>query len=172
MIPAALVRSELPAHAPVSPNAAESRRLASLRWLLSLRFLFLLERGLAFLRTAMRSPKNSLQAGVGCQRSSKTAVSRSVAWRKIFGSVRNCRPFRQGKRRFRGHIPDTSHFFTALLRPQKFCAALLPGRFFDRPNPVSKGTMYNKNCLRFLRKRSSAKPFGRLCGRGTRFPLP
>ena len=71
MIPAALVRSELPAHAPVSPNAAESRRLASLRWLLSLRFLFLLERGLAFLRTAMCSPKNSLQAEAGCQRSSK-----------------------------------------------------------------------------------------------------
>ena len=44
-----------------------------------------------------------------CQKSGKTAIS-SIAWRKGFGSLRNCRPFRRGKRRFRGHISDNDRF--------------------------------------------------------------
>ena len=66
MLPAARTRSERPAHAPVLPDAAKHSRLASLPWPLSMCFLFLLEKGLTFLRIAISSPDPPLERG-GCQ---------------------------------------------------------------------------------------------------------
>ena len=62
---------------------------------------------------------------------------RSVARRNGSGSLRNCRPFRHGKRRFRGRIPNSDRFFAFLwLLPWERCAPFLLGRFL---------TVYRKN---------------------------
>lgn len=108
--------------------AERRRRLGSHRVLLRIRalcrplhranlqVLFLEERLVGERRTsACETPLLSLKAprraaifggDSGCQKSNETAFLRGIARRSSFRSLQNCRPFRHGKRRFRGHIID------------------------------------------------------------------
>lgn len=115
----------------------ESSRLTSLRWLLSMRFFCLPEKGLTVLCIAINALTTPLQTGnFVVQKTSRLLPGARPSRRKrgqtLFREdlpdgglpfLRNNRPFHRGKRYFLGYIPDSNEFsrFT--------CAVFFFGRF-------------------------------------------